>query len=153
MMENSGHTVSVSFSSAFEFMDTLHKVTDVILRAAGFGEDDRYWLTIAVREAITNAVKHGNKLDPAKKVKVSFNVNGSEFRIRVEDEGEGFNVGSVPDPRLPENLLKAKGRGIYYIRTFMDEVNFKSVPGNGTVVTMVKKLDKAQSNEDAPDKT
>ena len=111
-------------------MDTVHELTSEILSSAGFDEDDRYWLTIAVREAITNAVKHGNKMDPDKE----------ELQVTVSDRGEGFNASLVPDPRLPENLLKDKGRGIYYIRTFMDRTDYDIVPGCGTTVTMVKRL-------------
>ena len=140
MNEAASQEILLSFSSAFEFMDTVHKLADVVLQAAGFVEDDRYWLTIAVREAITNAVKHGNKMDPAKKVHVSFQLNEGDLIVRVEDQGEGFAVDSVPDPRLPENLLKDKGRGIYYIKTFMDDVRFDVNSSRGTTVTMVKKL-------------
>ena len=139
-MTRPGHKVSLSFSSAFEFMDTVHEMTDEILRGAGFSEDDRYWLTIAVREAITNAVKHGNRRDPDKKVDVDFEVDDERLKVTVQDQGDGFDVESVPDPRLPENLLKDKGRGIYYIRTFMDEIDYDIVPGRGTTVRMIKKL-------------
>jgi serine/threonine-protein kinase RsbW len=135
------HTVSLTFSSSFDFMDTVHRVSDVILQAAGFGEDDRYWLTIAVREAITNAVKHGNKQNPHKNVFVTFLLNEERFMVRVQDEGEGFDISKVQDPRLPENLLKDKGRGIYYIKAFMDDVQFESDSGRGTTVTMVKRLE------------
>ncbi len=121
-------------------MDTVHELTNEILSSAGFGEDDRYWLTIAVREAITNAVKHGNKMDPGKLVDVEFCITEEELQVTVRDRGEGFNSASVPDPRLPENLLRDKGRGIYYIRTFMDRTDYDIVPGRGTTVTMVKRL-------------
>jgi len=132
--------IFLSFSSAFEFMDTVHELTEEILREAGFGDDDLYWLTVAVREAITNAVKHGNRMDPAKRVEAEFTVGAGELRVRVADRGEGFDIDSVPDPRLPENLLREKGRGIYYIRTFMDYVRYDILPGKGTTVTMVKRL-------------
>jgi serine/threonine-protein kinase RsbW len=132
--------INLSFSSSFEFMDAVHDLTNEILASAGFNEDDRYWLTIAVREAVTNAVKHGNRQDPDKLVDVEFNLNGEELKVTVRDQGGGFDVGTVPDPRLPENLLKDKGRGIYYIRTFMDRTDYDIVPGRGTTVTMVKRL-------------
>jgi len=139
-MGKSDQTIFLSFSSSFEFMDTVHELTSEILTSAGFGEDDRYWLTIAVREAVTNAVKHGNKMDPEKHVDVEFRINQSELKVTVRDRGEGFNSAAVPDPRLPENLLRDKGRGIYYIRTFMDRTDYDIVPGRGTTVTMVKVL-------------
>jgi len=139
-MALSDQKILLSFTSAFEFMDTVHELTSEILSSAGFDEDDRYWLTIAVREAITNAVKHGNKMDPDKLVDVEFCITEEELQVTVSDRGEGFNASLVPDPRLPENLLKDKGRGIYYIRTFMDRTDYDIVPGCGTTVTMVKRL-------------
>jgi serine/threonine-protein kinase RsbW len=139
-MTQQDQKIFLSFSSSFEFMDTVHDLTNEVLASAGFNDDDRYWLTIAVREAITNAVKHGNRQDPGKLVDVEFQLNGEELRVTVRDHGEGFDVGAVPDPRLPENLLKDKGRGIYYIRTFMDRTDYDIVPGRGTTVTMVKRL-------------
>lgn len=147
MSDNSVKTINISFSSVFEFMDTVHKVSDVILQVAGFDEDDRYWLTIAVREAITNAVKHGNKMDPEKMVDVSFRVDEEGFVVRVQDYGEGFDANHVPDPRLPENLLKDKGRGIYYIKSFMDEVSYDIKSGRGTTVTMTKSLPKSEGRQ------
>jgi len=121
-------------------MDTVHELTDEILNSAGFSEDERYWLTIAIREAITNAVKHGNKKNPEKTVEVDFTVGSGVLKVTVRDEGSGFDIAAISDPRLPENLLKDKGRGIYYIRTFMDEVAYDIVPDRGTTITMVKKL-------------
>ena len=78
--------------------------------------------------------------DPEKKVDVDFEVDSEKLKVTVRDQGEGFDVEGVPDPRLPENLLKDKGRGIYYIRTFMDEIDYDIVPGRGTTVRMTKKL-------------
>lgn len=121
-------------------MDTVHDVINEVFCCAGFDEDDCYWLTIAVREAITNAIKHGNKLDPEKKVDVKFELNDDRMEVVVSDSGDGFDLDAIPDPRLPENLMKDKGRGIYYIRTFMDEVNYDIVAGRGTTITMVKRL-------------
>jgi serine/threonine-protein kinase RsbW len=128
----------ISFSSSFDFMDTSHELVEQVLQLAQFAEDDIYWLTIAAREAIANAIKHGNKLNPSKKVYVDLSLVDEKFIMKVRDEGEGFNLDDVPDPRNPENLLKDKGRGIYYIRTFMDEVNYEITPGEGTTLTMIK---------------
>jgi serine/threonine-protein kinase RsbW len=128
----------ISFSSSFDFMDTSHELVEQVLQLAQFAEDDIYWLTIAAREAIANAIKHGNKLNPAKKVYVDLSLVDDKFIMKVRDEGDGFDLDDVPDPRNPENLLKDKGRGIYYIRTFMDEVNYEIIPGEGTTLTMIK---------------
>lgn len=128
----------ITFTSTFDFMDTVHSLVELVLKLAEFSEDDIYWLTIAAREAIANAIKHGNNQDPGKRVHVELDLDDDKFIMRVSDEGDGFDVQSVPDPLHPENLLKEKGRGIYYIKSFMDEVRFDSEPGRGTTVTMVK---------------
>lgn len=128
----------MSFSSSFDFMDTSHELVEQVLQLANFSEDDIYWLTIAAREAIANAIKHGNKLDPDKKVFVDLSLHDDKFIMKVRDEGNGFNLDAVPDPRDPENIMRDQGRGIYYMRTFMDEVDFDFQPGKGTTLTMVK---------------
>lgn len=120
-------------------MDTIHELTEEVLSKAEYSEDDRYWLTIAIREAITNAVKHGNKMDAEKCVDVEFHLNDKALEVKVIDHGEGFDPDGVPSPLLPENLLKEKGRGIYYIKTFMDEFRVESSPRGRTTVTLMKK--------------
>jgi serine/threonine-protein kinase RsbW len=130
--------LQITFSSTFDFMDTSHELVERVLQLAKFSEDDIYWLTIAAREAIANAIKHGNKLDSSKKVYVDLSMVDDYFVMKVSDEGEGFDIKSIPDPRNPENLLKNQGRGIYYMQTFMDDVLFESEPGKGTTVTMKK---------------
>lgn len=122
-------------------MDTAHELVEQVLQLANFSEDNIYWLTIAAREAIANAIKHGNKLDPQKKVSVDLSLIDGTFVMKVQDEGEGFNLDTLPDPRSPENLLANNGRGIYYMRTFMDSVEYEVVPGKGTTVIMKKKKD------------
>jgi serine/threonine-protein kinase RsbW len=128
----------ISFNSTFHFMDTSHELVEQVLQLAQFSEDDIYWLTIAAREAIANAIKHGNRMDPNKKVSVDLSLVDDTFIMKVTDEGEGFDLSTIPDPRNPENLMKAKGRGIYYIKTFMDDVEYTYTPGKGTTLTMTK---------------
>jgi serine/threonine-protein kinase RsbW len=128
----------LSFSSSFDFMDTAHELVEQVLQLANFKEEDIYWLTIAAREAIANAIKHGNKLDETKKVEVDLSLVDETFIMTVKDEGQGFNLQNLPDPRAPENLLANSGRGVYYMRTFMDSVDFEILPGEGTLVTMTK---------------
>ena len=86
-------------------------------RMAGFDEDARYWIGLSIRESVTNAVHHGNKLDATKKVGVRFESLPDRLVICVQDEGEGFAESDVPDALDPENLLKPSGRGIFYIRS------------------------------------
>ena len=95
---------------------------------------------MAVREAVTNAVLHGNKLDEAKIVEVELKKSPEAFEINVHDQGSGFNPNDVPDPTKEENILKTSGRGIFFMRNFMDEVDWSADPGGGTTVRMIKKL-------------
>jgi len=93
-----------------------------------------------VREAVTNAMVHGNQEDEAKSVEVVFNCHGNELEIEVRDQGEGFDPGSVPDPTDPANLMKTSGRGIFLMRTFMDDVQYVPRPEGGTAVRMSKRF-------------
>ena len=94
---------------------------------------------MAVREAVTNAVLHGNRQDEAKTVEVTFTTSPEAIEITVRDMGEGFNPDNVPDPTDASNLLKTSGRGIFFMRTFMDEVEWSHHPEGGTLVRMSKK--------------
>jgi serine/threonine-protein kinase RsbW len=94
---------------------------------------------MAVREAVTNAVLHGNRQDESKTVEMEFAGSASELVITVRDYGAGFDPDSVPDPTAAQNLLKTSGRGILFMRNFMDEVEWARAPGGGTLVRMTKK--------------
>jgi serine/threonine-protein kinase RsbW len=109
-----------------------------ILKRSGIGEDVAFGLDMAIREAVTNAVLHGNKEDKTKVVRVMLERSPSKLEISVHDEGAGFNPATVPDPTDSENLMKSSGRGIFFMRTFMDEVEWVTQPGGGTTVKMKK---------------
>jgi serine/threonine-protein kinase RsbW len=101
----------------------------------GYSEVSRFAIKLALEEAITNAVKHGNRNDPSKRIVIRFSVTPEEAVIWLTDEGRGFNPDGVPDPTLDENLGKPNGRGIMLMRAYMDEVSF----GNcGREVRLVK---------------
>jgi len=93
-------------------------------------------LFVALDEAFVNAVKHGNKFDAQKLVRITAEVSNKEARFTIEDEGEGFDVNSIPDPLDPENLFKSSGRGVLFIYNIMDEVKYNE---RGNRLTMVKK--------------
>jgi len=99
---------------------------------------------VAVRESVINAIKHGNSGDERKHVYVEFTpIDGerpSGIQIRVRDEGPGFDPEALPDPLAPENMLKASGRGIFLIRSFMDELVLRRAPEGGMEVVMVKRV-------------
>jgi serine/threonine-protein kinase RsbW len=107
----------------------------------GFPEEAFYPIDMAVREAVTNAVKHGNSLDETINVEIAFSrcSEDGDFCVAIRDYGTGFDVEEIPDPTNPENLLKATGRGILFIRTFMDEVEWDRHPQGGTIIKMRKK--------------
>lgn len=94
---------------------------------------------MAVREAVTNAVIHGNRQDEKKTVDVTFKSSPDAVEIIVHDQGPGFNPERVPDPTAAENILKTSGRGIFFMRTFMDEVDWLIRPEGGTTVRMLKR--------------
>lgn len=91
-------------------------------QAAGYSEGVCFAIRLALGEALINAVKHGNRFDPAKKIKVCAEVSRRRASVSVADEGEGFDPAAVPDPTADENLEKPCGRGIMLMRTYMDEV-------------------------------
>ena len=118
--------------------DAASAVAEFVKRS-GLDEDAAYGVDMAVREAVTNAVLHGNRQDEAKAVEVSFKNLPGAIEITVRDQGPGFNTENIPDPTDPQNLLKTSGRGILFIRTFMDEVDWSRHPQGGTVIRMTKK--------------
>jgi len=119
--------------------DGAAAATDFI-QSCGVGEDAAFGVDVAVREAITNAMVHGNKEDEAKTIELTLNCLGRELEIEVKDQGEGFDPTSIPDPTEPANILKTSGRGIFLMRSFMDEVTWSMRPEGGTTVRMTKKF-------------
>lgn len=138
------HTVRIEFGSAFDMLDFVQVVSDHVGRLAGLDEDSLHWVSVAVRESVVNAIKHGNKNDESKRVVVEFTPVPldvpEELVIRVEDEGEGFDPDDIADPLAPENILKSSGRGIFLIRSFMDDVQLQRGKERGMQVRMVKKV-------------
>lgn len=106
---------------------------------SGVSDDAAYGIDMAVREAVTNAVLHGNRQDENKTVDIVLRSSPDAVEISVHDQGPGFNPENVPDPTASENLLKTSGRGIFFMRTFMDEVDWLIRPEGGTTVRMLKR--------------
>jgi len=119
--------------------DAAAAATDFV-KSCGLGEQAAFGIDMAVREAVTNAMVHGNQEDETKSVEVIFNCLGNALEIEIRDQGEGFDPADVPDPTEPGNILKTSGRGIFLIRSFMDEVEWFARPDGGTTVRMVKKF-------------
>jgi serine/threonine-protein kinase RsbW len=106
-----------------------------ILGAHGFTQDDVFAVHLAIEEAFLNAVKHGNKMDPTKKVGFEYLVDDEKVEIRMEDEGSGFNPGSIPDPRMGEYLYRPEGRGLLLIHAYMHLVEYNE---QGNRVRMIR---------------
>jgi serine/threonine-protein kinase RsbW len=132
-------TTELALPSRIEAIEDAAAVAAEFVSRNGIGQDAAFGIDMAVREAVTNAVLHGNRQDESKVVEIQFKNSAAGLEITVRDEGRGFNPESVPDPTDPQNLLKTNGRGILFMRTFMDEVEWSRHPDGGTVVRMVKK--------------
>ncbi len=107
---------------------------------AGFGESDQFFIGLAIREILINAMKHGNRFDPGKKVGFEVSVDGADLIMDVTDQGAGFELETVPDPLRPENLERKSGRGIAIARKIMDEVSVTANSPCGSHVRMVKRV-------------
>jgi serine/threonine-protein kinase RsbW len=137
MDEQSFH---LSIGSRFENIELVQLMLKGSLERLGLDEDNRHWIDVAVREAVANAIKHGNRQDPGKQVEIDLRLDGDTLEIQIQDEGIGFDPSSLEDPLAPENLLKPNGRGIFYMKSFMDDIQYRPRPGGGTVVTMRKRV-------------
>jgi len=146
---NPGSSVRLDFRSSLDMLDLVQAVSDHIGRIAGLDDEAVHWTGVAVRECVINAIKHGNRNDDRKRVHVEFTAldgdAGPGIAIRVRDEGGGFDPASLVDCRAPENLLKGSGRGIFLIRSFMDELELHRAPEGGMEVVMVKRAQPQQA--------
>lgn len=141
MGDNTRHaaeSVERFLDSTLDSVDSAEELAVGAARRAGFDEDDLMKIGMAVRESMVNAVVHGNRYNANKKVRLSLSRNSARFTIRIADEGEGFDFHHLPDPLAPENLMRTSGRGIFLIRSFMDEFDIRRLEPGGTEVTLVK---------------
>lgn len=143
-MTQTGSLVRLEIQSNFDMLDFVQLVSDHMGRVGGLDEDATHWVGVAVRESVINAIKHGNREDETKVVTIEFafepEVAPTELVVRVLDQGEGFDPEEVADPLSPANILKASGRGIFFMRNFMDDMSLQRAPEGGMEVRMVKKL-------------
>jgi serine/threonine-protein kinase RsbW len=141
-------SVRLTIFSVFDTLDLIQVVSDHLSALGGLDEDATHWVGVAVRESVINAIKHGNRFDPAKIVTIEFALEPPEaptsLVIRITDEGEGFDPVEVADPLAPENLLRSSGRGIFFMRSFMDDVTLQRREAGGMEVLMTKRLPSAQ---------
>ena len=120
-----------------ESRETIERAVMEALERRGCGEDDIFSVRLALEEAVVNAIRHGNKADPNRKIYANYSLEQARLVVNVEDEGAGFDLDSVPDPTAEENLEADHGRGILLMRVYMDEVIYNE---KGNRVTLVKLL-------------
>jgi serine/threonine-protein kinase RsbW len=123
-----------TFPSDLALVRTIQDDIEQGLQSNRFGDSDIFAVKLAVEEALVNAIKHGNQLDPTKNFRVKYSIDDKHFAITIHDEGPGFNPEEVPDPREECNLDRPCGRGVFIIRHFMTTVEYKG-PGNIVVMT------------------
>jgi len=122
-----------------ESVDAAARAADEFARSRGFTDEHMFGIDLAIRESVANAVKHGNKFDETKQVELKLADSSEGLEVTVRDFGTGFTVADVPDPTDPENLLKCDGRGILFMRSYMDDVAWSNPTGGGMEVRMLKK--------------
>jgi serine/threonine-protein kinase RsbW len=143
-MTDGSHTVRLEIPSIVARIDQVQLVADDMSREAGLAGDELHWMGMAVREAVINAIVHGNQNDPAKFVFIDFTIQAApdaiELSVCIRDQGAGFDPGAVPDPLAPENLLKTSGRGIFMMSQFTDELSLRRAAEGGMEVRLMKRI-------------
>jgi serine/threonine-protein kinase RsbW len=142
--------IRMSLSSRFENIEMVQHLCSKLLEGRDVPEETRHWILMAVREAVANAIKHGNQQDLSKHVHLEMDVVGNTLAISIRDEGTGFDPAAVDDPLAPENRLKTSGRGIFYMRTFMDDVRFQRHAKGGMEIVLKKNLGAIKEKEENP---
>ena len=137
MADSTTSRVELTLDSTLDAVNQAERTAELYADRVGFDEETQSAIAMAVREAVVNAVLHGNAYDRGKVVRVSFDVTEKDLVVTVADQGSGVNPDELPDPLSPENILRGSGRGIFLIRAFMDEVNFRQLHP-GTELTLIK---------------
>jgi len=140
MKTSQPRTVHIDIASRFDMLDVVQTVLTHLATLLGFEDEASHYMSVAIRESVVNAIKHGNREDESKRVALEFILHPKALEVQVLDQGVGFDPSLVPSPVAEENILKADGRGIFFMRSFMDEVSYSFPVRGGTLVRMVKKL-------------
>jgi len=139
-LAEASRTVEQVLDSTLESVDQAERVALDLARESGFGEEDLDRIGMSVRECVVNAVVHGNRYNANKKVQLSILRTPRQFTVRIADQGEGFDPAALPDPVAGDNLLRQSGRGIFLMKTFMDDVQVRRLQPAGTEVILTKNL-------------
>ena len=129
------HTSEITIPSDLAEARRVQAEIELALQQVAFAEHDIFAIKLAVEEALVNAIKHGNQMDPAKSVRVAYHIRADRFEVQITDEGTGFDPDEVPDPTAPENLERPCGRGLLLMRSYMTEVVYQD---KGRAVRMAK---------------
>jgi serine/threonine-protein kinase RsbW len=144
-MVTMANRVAYTLDSTLDSVNKVEQTAEQLAVKVGFSEDDLHKITMSVREAAVNAVLHGNAYDPSKKIMVAYESSPNTLAITITDEGKGLSEEDVPDPLAEENLLKTSGRGIFLIKSFMDEVRIRDLHP-GTEITLVKHVHSSETD-------
>ena len=139
--------VEVTLESDLKNVEVAEEITRRVAGTAGFDEDEQQRIEMAVHESMINAIWHGNKNDSSKSVWLQFKTHRDRLEIHIRDQGNGFDPNHIPNPLENKNLLNVSGRGIFLIRSFMDEFRVENHCGAGTEVTMIKRLPSGNHSE------
>ncbi len=145
VMANAANRIEVTMETLLDSVALAEGITERVARAAGFNDDDCLKIGMSVREGVINAFRYGNEEQRHKKIQLNFEVKDDKFVVHILDQGRGFDLRQVPDPLAEENLLKTSGRGIFLMRTFMDEFEVRRTLEGGAELIMTKKLGQPHS--------
>jgi len=138
--------MELSIESRVENLELVQMVVEETMNRLEIAGRTCYEVGMAVREAVANAIEHGNRAAPERKVEVELDLLPGELVVRVRDEGSGFDPNQVSDPLASANLLRTSGRGILFMREFMDEIDYTFGLNGGTQVTLRKLLNRSASS-------
>ncbi len=131
-------SIDLCLPSTLESVDVAEQQVLEAAREAGLSDAKLHEVSMAVREVVVNAIVHGNRYSAHKKVRLQVFREKDRIRVSVTDEGEGFDLESLPDPLAEENLLHQSGRGLLLVRSFVDEFQVRKLSPGGMEVTLVK---------------
>ena len=149
-MSHKSDLIEVALETLFESVDRAEEISLRAAQSCGFSEDDCQKICLAVREGVVNAIRYGNREQRDKTIHLTFTFYDEKLVVRILDQGCGFDLADVPDPLAEENLLKTRGRGIFLMRTFMDEFAVHRPSGGGAELVMAKHLRHPPKNSSAP---
>jgi serine/threonine-protein kinase RsbW len=131
--------VRVQIDSRYECIDLVQRLAEGLCRVSHFGRPTAQKVGLAVREAVANAIKHGNRLQEKKRVEVTFRVEPGRLVVSVRDQGSGFDPHQLKSPLTAENIFQSHGRGIFFMKNFVDDLTFTRLPSGGMEVRMEKR--------------